>query len=63
MRTNIEINENVIREIMELASTRTHRRAIEVALNGYLRYLAKLELLKLRGKVQWDGNLDEMRSH
>lgn len=62
MRTNIEIEEAVVREIMKLEAIKTRKKAIENALRRYLRHLAQLDLLKLKGKVKWEGNLDEMRS-
>jgi Arc/MetJ family transcription regulator len=62
MRTNIEIDNDLISQIMQMLKARNKRLAIEQSLRNYTRYLSKLELVKLRGKVQWEGNLDEMRS-
>jgi len=62
MRTNIEIDEAVMMEIIRLGVAKTRRKAIEKAMQRYLRHLAQLELLKLRGKVTWEGDLNEMRT-
>ncbi len=62
MRTNIEVDEAAIAEIIRISEANNQRQAIENAMRKYLRYLAKLDLLALKGKVKWEGNLDEMRS-
>jgi Arc/MetJ family transcription regulator len=62
MRTNIEVEEELIKQIIQMSAAQNRRKAIEKSILGYIRYLSKLELVKLRGKVKWEGNLDEMRS-
>lgn len=62
MRTNIEVDEAAIAEIIRIGEAKNQRQAIENAMQKYLRFLAKLDLLELKGKVKWEGNLDEMRS-
>jgi Arc/MetJ family transcription regulator len=62
MRTNIEVEEELIEQIIQMSAAQNRRKAIEKSILGYIRYLSKLELVKLRGKVKWEGNLDEMRS-
>jgi Arc/MetJ family transcription regulator len=62
MRTNIEINEKLLNEVLRLSKAKTKKEAVEKALQSYLRYLSKLDLLKLKGKARWDGDLNEMRS-
>ena len=62
MRTNIEVDETAIAEIIRIGVAKNQRQAIENAMQKYLRFLAKLDLLELKGKVKWEGNLDEMRS-
>lgn len=62
MRTNIEVEEELIKQIIQMSAAHNRRKAIEKSILGYIRYLSKLELVKLRGKVKWEGNLDEMRS-
>lgn len=62
MRTNIEIDDNLLNRVLELSHAKTKKEAIENALREYLRILSQKELLALRGKVKWEGDLDEMRS-
>jgi len=62
MRTNIEIDEVIMQQIIRLSAAKTRRRAIEEAIKRYMRYVAQAELLKLKGKIKWEGDLDEMRT-
>lgn len=62
MRTNIDIDDKLLQRAMELSDAKTKKETIEKALESYVRYLSKLKLLELRGKVKWEGNLDDMRS-
>ena len=62
MRTNIEISDAVIQEIIKLGTAKTRRKAIESSIQKYLRHLAQLQLLQLKGKVKWEGDLDDMRT-
>ena len=61
MRTNIEINQELIEEIMKLTSIKTKKEAVHLALEEYLRKLKLKELAGLAGKVHWEGDLEEMR--
>lgn len=61
MRTNIDIDEELIREAMKLTGISTKKGVVEKAL-ALMVSLKKQERIKqLRGKFKWEGNLDEMR--
>jgi Arc/MetJ family transcription regulator len=62
MRTNIELNQELIEEIMKLTSISTKKEVVNRALEEYLRKLKLTELADLAGKVEWEGDLEEMRS-
>lgn len=62
MRTNIDINDALMDEAIRLSASKTKKEAVERALEFYIRMLKQRRLLELRGKVEWEGNLDEMRS-
>jgi Arc/MetJ family transcription regulator len=62
MRTNIEINDELLADVIKMSNAKSKKEAVEQALISYRRYLSKLALLDLRGKVKWEGDLDEMRS-
>lgn len=62
MRTNIDIKDTLMEEAIRLSESKTKKEAVERALEFYIRMLKQRRLLELRGKVTWEGNLDEMRS-
>ncbi len=62
MRTNIEINEKLINEVMKKAHLKTKKAAVNTALNELLNKLAKKELASMFGKVKWEGSLEKMRT-
>ena len=61
MRTNIEIDDDLLREAMEATGLGTKRATVEEA----LRRIVKLHRQKLAGEdlkgIGWEGDLDEMR--
>jgi Arc/MetJ family transcription regulator len=61
MRTNIVIDDDLMAEVLEVTGIKTKREAVEEGLKLLLRMSAKQEILKLRGKIHWEGDLDEMR--
>jgi Arc/MetJ family transcription regulator len=61
MRTNIVIDDELMAEALRVSGARTKREAVERGLQALLRLGRQAELRKLRGKVQWTGDLDAMR--
>ena len=61
MRTNIVIDDDLMAEVLEVTGIKTKREAVEQGLKLLLRMSAQQEILKLRGKIHWEGDLDEMR--
>lgn len=61
MRTNIDIDENLIQEAMKLTGITTKKAAVEEALRQMVSLKKQAKLKDLRGKLKWEGNLDEMR--
>jgi Arc/MetJ family transcription regulator len=61
MRTNIEIDDDVLREAQRLTGTRTKRETVDLALRELVARDRRLGVLRLRGRVRWEGNLDESR--
>jgi Arc/MetJ family transcription regulator len=62
MATHIELDETLLKQIVRLGHFSTKKAAVNAALAEYLRHLKRRQLLELRGKVHWDGDLDAMRS-
>jgi Arc/MetJ family transcription regulator len=61
MRTNIEIDDAVMDEARRLTGMTTKRETVDFALRELVARQRRLGLLNLRGKVHWDGQLDESR--
>ncbi len=60
-RTNIVINNDLIDQILKFGESKTKREVVEKALEDHLRILRRKKLASLRGKINWEGNLEEMR--
>ena len=62
MRTNIDIDNQLLSKAMKLANTKTKKETVEVALAQLIKTLKRKDLLRFQGKISWEENLDEMRS-
>ena len=61
MRTNIEIEDELIRKALSLSGLKTKRATVEAALRMLIRVKEQEEILNLAGKVHWRGDLEESR--
>ena len=61
MRTNIVIDDQLMAEALEATGLRTKKEAVEEGLKLLVRRNKQQDVRKLRGKLKWDGNLEEMR--
>jgi Arc/MetJ family transcription regulator len=61
MRTNIEIDEKLMAEAMKALGTKTKRETVQKALEAQVAIKRQLGMLKLKGKVEWIGDLDDWR--
>lgn len=61
MRTNIDIDDQLMKEAQALSGLKTKRAVVEEGLKTLIRRKRRLKILDLAGKVEWVGNLDEMR--
>ena len=62
MRTNIDIDDKVMREVQELTGARTKREAVDLALRELVARHRRADILKIRGKVRWEGDLEASRA-
>jgi Arc/MetJ family transcription regulator len=62
MRTNIVIDDKLMRDTLRATGLKTKREVVEEGLRTLLRLSKQAEIRKLRGKVQWEGDLDAMRT-
>jgi Arc/MetJ family transcription regulator len=61
MRTNIELDEKLVKEGLKLTHQKTKKDLVNYALRELVVKLRRKKLLELEGKVEWEGNLEEMR--
>ena len=61
MRTNIDIDDRLLTQAMRRSGARTKKAAVEAGLRLLADTHAQGNIRRLRGKVQWQGNLEESR--
>ncbi len=62
MRTNIEIDDKLMTNAMKACGARTKKETVEKGLEILIRLEQQSGLRSLRGKLHWEGSLEEMRS-
>jgi len=62
VRTNIVIEDKLIRKAMKASGLHTKRAAVEAGLRLLVTVKAQKGIRRLRGRIRWVGNLDEMRA-
>ena len=61
MRTTVEVNDQLMTEALRLSGESTKRAVIEAALRLLIQTNAQTGIRKLHGKIQWEGDLAELR--
>jgi Arc/MetJ family transcription regulator len=61
MRTNIEIDDKLMKQAMKATGATTKRAVVETALRKVVQLKKQEGVLKWFGKIQWEGDLDAMR--
>jgi Arc/MetJ family transcription regulator len=62
MRTNIVIDDKLMKETLRLTGLRTKRETVELGLRTIVRLRKQEEIRRFRGKLKWQGDLDAMRT-
>jgi len=62
MRIDIVIDDKLMRDALRATGLKTKREAVELGLRTLLRLRKQGEIRRLRGKLDWQGDLDAMRS-
>ncbi len=62
MRTNIEINDELMRDTLRATGLKTKREAVELGLRTLLRLHRQESIRRFRGKLPWLGDLEAMRT-
>jgi len=61
MRTNIVLDDAIMETALKLGGFKTKKATIENALRLFIQIKGQQKIKGLKGKVKWEGNLDEMR--
>lgn len=61
MRTNIVIDDKLMRETLKATGLKTKREAVELGLRTLLRLRQQEQAKRYRGRLAWKGDLEAMR--
>ena len=62
MRTNIVIDDRLMADALKATGAKSKREAVELGLRTLVRLKQQEKIRGIRGKLKWDGDLDEMRT-
>ncbi len=62
MRTNIVIDDQLIRKAMRATGLHTKRAVVEAGLQLLIQVRTQTGIRRLRGRIKWEGDLNEMRA-
>ncbi len=62
MRTNIVIDDKLMKDTLRATGLKTKREAVELGLRTLLRLRRQEDIRRYRGKLAWQGDLDAMRT-
>jgi Arc/MetJ family transcription regulator len=62
MRTNIVIDDKLMKDTLRATGLKTKREAVELGLRTLLRLRQQEKIRHFRGKLAWEGDLDAMRT-
>lgn len=62
MRTNIDIDDDLMEEALKVSQLKTKKDAVEEGLRLLIQHNMKERVTNLKGKLQWRGDLEQMRT-
>lgn len=62
MRTNIEINDKLMNDVLKATGVRTKKEAVELGLKTLIRLKKQENIKAFRGQLKWTGDLNDMRA-
>lgn len=62
MRTNIVIDDKLMKDALKVTGAKTKREAVELGLKTLVDLKRQEQARQLRGKIRWEGDLDAMRT-
>jgi len=61
VRTNIVIDDQLMNSALKATGVATKREAVELGLKTLIKLKKQEGIKRLRGRLKWDGDLDELR--
>lgn len=61
MRTNIVIDDNLIKKGFRLTKAKTKKELVNLALEELVQRKQRKQILRIEGKIKWRGDLDKLR--
>lgn len=62
MRTNIVIDDNLMKQALSLSGYKTKKETVEEGLRLLIAQKNQIKIKKMKGKLNWEGDLEEMRT-
>ena len=62
MRTNIEIDDSLMADALKATGLSTKKEVVELGLKALIKLNKQASIRALRGKLKWEGSLEEMRA-
>lgn len=62
MRTNIVIDDKLMKDALRVTGARTKREAVELGLKTLVQLSRQAQARQYKGKLEWEGDLDDMRT-
>jgi Arc/MetJ family transcription regulator len=62
MRTNIEIDDRLMKDALKASGLKTKKETVELGLQTLVRLKKQAAIRNYRGMLSWEGNLAESRS-
>ena len=62
VRTNIEIDDKLMKDALKVTGARTKREAVELGLRTLVQLRAQEKARELKGKITWEGDLNAIRT-
>lgn len=62
VRTNIEIDDKLMKDALKATGAKTKREAVELGLKTLVQLRAQEKARELKGKITWEGDLNAMRT-
>jgi Arc/MetJ family transcription regulator len=62
IRTNIETDDELMKDALRATGAKTKREAVELGLKTLVQLRAQEKARERRGRITWEGDLDAMRT-